>query len=137
MTEKLLLRIDKKNGGISFITPKGKLLSESASMPRQIENSAKSQTWTYFDWSKKEVLKARGTTDKRWTDLKSTAKYISLSERPGRPACIMSNSGYQIFIPGGRRTMCCPTRRSSDLYSLLHVYTEGEKQIDYFFKVEC
>ena len=132
MTEKLLLRIDKKNGGISFITPKGKLLSESASMPRQIENSAKIQTWTYFDWSKKEVLKARGTTDKRWTDLKSAAKYISLSERPGRPACIMSNSGYQIFIPGGRRTMCC----TIPMYGC-YVYTEGEKQIDYFFKVEC
>lgn len=128
-TGKLLLQIDKKNGGISFLTAKGKLLAESASMPRQIESSPKDQTWTYFDWPKKEILKARGTTDKRWIDLKSTAKYISLGARSERPACIMSNSGYQIFIPAGRKTMCC----TIPMYGS-YVYTEGEKQIDYFFR---
>ena len=127
---KLLLRIDKKTGGISFYTDKETLLlSESPSLPRQISSSPKNQTWTYFDWSKKEVLKARGAVDQQWLDLKTTAKYISFGAKSKRPACILSNRGYQILIPGGRRVMCC----TIPMYGL-YVYTEGEVQIDYFFR---
>ena len=126
---KLLLRIDKKNGGISFYTEKEMLLlSENPSLPRQIANAAKNQTWTYFDWSKKEVLKARGAVDQQWLDLKTTAKYISFGAKSKRPACVKSNSGYQILVPGGRRVMCC----TIPMYGS-YLYTEGEAQIDYFF----
>ena len=126
---KLLLRIDEKNGGISFYTEKEMLLlSENPSLPRQIANAAKNQTWTYFDWSKKEVLKARGAVDQQWLDLKTTAKYISFGAKSKRPACVKSNSGYQILVPGGRRVMCC----TIPMYGS-YLYTEGEAQIDYFF----
>ncbi|MBT9777371.1 AAA family ATPase [Clostridium sp. MCC353] len=127
---KLLLRVDKKTGGVSFYTDKEKLLlAESPSLPRQIAVSPKKQTWTYFDWSKKESLKARGTFDKQWIDLKSTAKYISFGETSKRPACIMSNNGYQILVPAGKPVMCC----TIPVYGT-YLYTEGESQVDYFFR---
>ena len=128
---KLLLRIEKKNGGISFCTKLGTLLlSEAAALPRQIVASDKNQTWTYFDWPRKEVLKARGVLESQRLDLKSTAKYISFGAKSKRPACVISNNGYQILIPAGRRVMCC----TIPMYGT-YLYTEGEAQIDYFFKL--
>lgn len=127
---KLLLRVDKKTGGISFYTDKETLLlSESPALPRQIATSPKNQTWTYFNWTKKEILKARGASDRQWMELKSTAKYISFGEKSKRPACIMSNSGYQILVPAGRRVMCC----TIPVYGS-YLYTDGDKQVDYFFR---
>jgi DNA helicase-2/ATP-dependent DNA helicase PcrA len=129
-TGKLFLCIDKKTGAISFYTAKEELLlAESIRLPRQIEKLPKNQTWTYFSWSPKEILKARGQSDKEWLNLKDTARYISLGAKSERPACIISNNGYQILVPAGRRTMCCTL---SVYGSYLH--TEGEKQIDYFFR---
>lgn len=130
MTGKLLLRIDKKTGAISFCTAKEKhLLSESIRLPRQIEKLPGNQTWTYFNWTPKEILKARGGSDNEWLDLKDTARYISFGAESERPACIISNNGYQILIPAGRRVMCC----TLSVYGS-YLYTEGEKQIDYFFR---
>lgn len=127
---KLLLRVDKKTGGISFYTSKEQLLlTEGSPMPRQIEKSPKNQTWTYFDWTKKEVLKARGAVEMRWLELKSTARYISFGAGSDRPACVVSNGGYQILIPAGRKVMCCTT----PMYGP-YIYTEGVDQIDYFFR---
>ncbi|TCL56312.1 DNA helicase-2/ATP-dependent DNA helicase PcrA [Kineothrix alysoides] len=129
-TGKLYLFIDKKTGAISFYTAKEELLlAESIRLPRQIEKLPKNQTWTYFNWSPKEILKARGPSDKEWLNLKDTARYISLGAKSERPACIISNNGYQILVPAGRRTMCCTL---SVYGSYLH--TEGEEQIDYFFR---
>lgn len=128
---RLLLRIDKKTGGISFYTKEGTLLlSEGAPLPRQLAASPKNQTWTYFNWNKKEVLKARGVSDRQWIDLKSTAKYISLGTDSKKPACVSSSSGYQLLIPAGRRVMCC----TIPMYGS-YLCTEGEPQIDYFFVV--
>lgn len=128
---KLLLQVDKKTGAISFCTKDGRiLLSEGTPLPRQIAVSPKNQTWTYFNWSKKEILKARGAFDKQLLDLKSTAKYISLGAKSQRPACLISNTGYQILVPAGIRTMCC----TIPVYGS-YLHTEGETQIDYFFRV--
>ena len=129
-TGKLLLRIDKKTGAISFYTAKEELLlAENIQLPRQIEKLPQNQTWTYFNWAPKEILKARGAFDNEWLDLKATVKYISLGAESERPACIMSNRGYQILIPAGRRVLCCTV----PVYGS-YLYTEGEKQIDYFFR---
>lgn len=129
-TGKLHLCIDKKAGAISFCTAKEKqLLSESIRLPRQIEKLPVNQTWTYFNWTSKEILKARGGSDNEWLDLKDTARYISFGAESERPACIISNNGYQILIPAGRRVMCC----TLPVYGS-YLYTEGEKQIDYFFR---
>lgn len=128
---RLLLQVDKKTGCISFYTEQGELLlSEGTPMPRQIVNSPKNQTWTYFNWAKQEVLKVRGSYDKKWLDLKAAAKYISFGASSKRPACIMSNSGYQILVPAGRRVMCC----TIPMYGS-YIYTEGEPHIDYFFRI--
>lgn len=129
-TDKLIVRITKKTGVISFYTAAGKLLlSENAKVPRQLECRAKKQSWTYFDWSKKEVLKARSASDGHWIEIKSSARYISLGEESDRLACLMSNAGYQLLVPAGVRTMCC----TIPLYGT-YLYTEGKKQIDYFFR---
>ncbi|NLL76087.1 MAG: AAA family ATPase [Clostridiales bacterium] len=127
---KLVLRIDKNKGAISFYTSKGKLLvSENTQFPRQIEKLPQIQTWTYFNWGSKEILKARGGDDNEWIDLKASARYISFGPNSGRPACIMSNNGYQLLITGGRRAMCC----TIPVYGS-YLYTEGTKQIDYFIR---
>lgn len=123
----LLLRVDKKTGGISFYREEKLLLTEGASQQRII-NLPQNKTWTYFDWTNKEILKARGVSDKQWLDLKSTAKYISFGTNSTKPACIMSHRGYQVLIPAGRRTMCC----TIPMYGP-YLYTEGQSQIDYFF----
>lgn len=127
---RLMLRVDKKTGGISFYTEKEELLlAEAAPLPRQIVTSPQNQTWTYFAWAKKEILKARGLSDNEWLILKATAKYISFGEMSKRPACMMSNNGYQILVPAGRRAMCC----TIPMYGS-YLYTEGASQIDYFFR---
>lgn len=127
--KKLILRVDKKTGGISFYSENDTLLlAEGTPLARQIEHSAKNQTWTYFAWAKKEVLKARGESDQQWLNLKSTAKYISFGVNSKRIVCVKSSMGYEILIPAGRQVMCC----TIPMYGS-YVYTEGEPQIDYFF----
>lgn len=127
---RLLLRVDKKTGALSFYTEKGKfLLTENAGFPRQVEKSMKNQTWNYFEWSPKETLKARGQSDNEWIGLNATARYISFGEASKRPACITSNNGYQLLVPAGRRVMCCTIPTYGP-----YLYTEGERQIDYFFR---
>lgn len=130
-TGKLLLRVDKKTGAISFYTAKERLLlSENALLPRQVEKTPGNQTRTYFEWTKKEILKARGLTDSEWLDLNKTARYISTGGNSGRPALLMSNNGYQILVPAGVRTMCC----TIPVYGS-YLYTEGLSQADYFFRI--
>ncbi len=129
-TEKLLVRVDKKTGALSFYTTRGALLlTEKTQLPRQIGSAPKYQTWNYFDWTKKEILKARGTADDEWLDLCNTARYISLGAQSERPACIMSNNGYQLLVPAGKRVMCCTIPTYGP-----YLYTEDRKQIDYFFR---
>lgn len=127
---RLLVRADKKTGALSFYTAKkALLLAENPQFPRHVEKSPEKQTWTYFDWDKKEILKARGAADKEWLDLNATARYISFGPESERPACIMSGNGYQILLPAGRRVMCCTV----PVYGS-YLRTEGGTQIDYFFR---
>ncbi len=129
-TEKLRAVVDKKSGAISFYNSKNQLLlGENDSLPRQIEKLPKNQTWTYFKWEKKEVLKARGYTQGEWLDLNTTAKYISFGERSKRGSCIMSNNGYELWVPAGGTVLCCTV----PVYGS-YLHTEGNKQIDYFFR---
>ncbi len=128
----MLLLVDKKTGGVSFYTAKGTLLlSEASPMPRLISTSPKNQTWSYFNWTKKETLKARGLYDKQLIDLKSTAKYISCGETSQRPACLISSNGYQILVSAGQRVMCC----TIPVYGT-YLSAEEETQIDYFFTMK-
>ncbi len=130
ITPRLKLSVDKKTGAISFYTNKDKLLlKESDSLPRQLTSATRDYAWNYFSFGKNEILKARGNTDEEWLDLFSTAKYISLGPQSSRPTCIMSNYGYQIMVPAGKKVMCC----TIPMYGP-YLFTEGEKLIDYFFR---
>lgn len=128
--EGMVLRVNKRTGAITYYTKEGKLLlAEESSMPRQVANVPKLQTWTYFNWAKNEKLKARGSYDRKLIDLKSAAKYISFDSNAQRPACLQSENGYRILVPAGRVVMCC----TIPVYGK-YLYTEGEGQIDYFFE---
>lgn len=128
-TGKLLLRADKKTGALSFYTAKEKLLlAENSQFPRQVEKAPQNQTWTYFNWGKKEILKARGTADGEWLALHATARIISFGAESERPACLMSNNGYQILLPADGRVICC-TIPAYGAY--LHT---DKMQTDYFFR---
>ncbi len=128
-TNMLLVRIMKNTGVISFYTANERLLlSENAKLPRQIGMAPKYQTWTYFDWGKREGMKACGI-DGEWLSLTSSAKYISLGEKTKRPACIVSDNGYQILVPAGKRVLCC----TIPMYGQ-YLCVEGVTQTDYFFR---
>ena len=130
LTDKLSVRIDKKTGAISFFSAKGQLLlAENTKLPRQIECGTKNQCWTYFDWKPKEILRARGLNESQWLELNATAKYISHEKQDAKAACIMSNNGYQILVPAGELAMSC----TIPVYGP-YLYTEGSRQIDYFFR---
>lgn len=129
-TDKLLVRVEKKTGALSFYTSKEKLLlAENSRLPRQIEYAPENLTWSYFEWNKKEILKARGVLDDEWMDLNASAKYISFGEASQRTACIMSNYGYQILIPAGTRVMCCTVPVYGSYMS-----TKGKEYIDYYLR---
>ncbi len=104
--EKLTVKIEKRVGALTFISKAGLLLSEKTDVCRQY-HGGRDVWWDYFDWSKKEVLTARGNDDSEWSDLTGAAKYVSFGRESDRSAVIMSNRGYQILVPGGVKTLCC------------------------------
>ena len=127
--EKLNVRVDKRTGGISFLSKNNvPLMSENPAMTRQYHGNA-DIWWEYFDWPKKENLSARGEADSVWTDLTNTAKYISHTETTKRTALIMSAKGYQILIPGNIKAMVCTVPTYGP-----YVCFEGTPYIDYIFR---
>ena len=55
-TEKLVIKIEKADGALRFMTPDKKLLlSENPKEPRLVENG---EAWCFFDFEKKEKLKS-------------------------------------------------------------------------------
>ncbi len=127
--DKLTLKIDKRSGVLSFISKNGELLlSENKDTSRQY-NSATNTWWNYFDWTKKEILSARGEDDLSWTDLNNSAKYISHGMKSGRTAILMSAKGYQILIPSGIKVLSCTVKTYSN-----YLCFENSDSIDYIFR---
>lgn len=125
-TEKILVRVDKKTGALSFLTPQGKiLLSERAKEPRQIGTD---RVWQFFDWGKEEQLFARGAGSGQPMKIGTSARYISFDResvlRPG----LASSKGYELSFPAGVRTLCC----NVPVYGA-YVSMEGRTVIDYYF----
>lgn len=130
-TGQIVVRIEKRSGVVQFFDKTGKLLilTEKSSLPRQMEiENDFSQTWNYFDWPKNEKLSAKGILDDELERLNQKARFISFGKKNLRMPLLVSDKGYGLGIAAEGTVMCCDI----PLYGP-YVYTEGMKQIDYYF----
>lgn len=128
-TSGIVVRVDKKTGALQFFDRKGKLLlAEKAQMPRQMETAAGCQNWIYFDWQKSEKLLAKGMLADQTERMSQKARYISFGGKKLRMPLLFSSQGYGIGVPARGTVLCC----AIPMYGP-YLYTEGEKQIDYYF----
>lgn len=125
-TEKLRVLVEKKDGAVQFLTPDNKpILSEKRDEPRMIDGG---MTWTFFDWSSSEKLKAKGILSTEWLDLTAKARYVSFGGKQARMPLIVSNRGYGIAAAASRTALLCDVRTFGT-----YLHTAGDGQIDYYF----
>ena len=125
-TEKLILRIEKKNGAIQYFDADRKLLvSENATEPRLLNNG---ECYTFFDWDKSEKLKSKGILATDLTDLTNKARYISFGGRQQRLPLVVSNKGYGIAAASSRTALFCNIKMYGQ-----YIYADGDTQCDYYF----
>ena len=125
-TEKLRVMVEKKDGAVQFFTPDHKLvLSEKRDEPRMIDGG---MTWTFFDWSGSEKLKAMGILSTEWLDLTAKARYVSFGGKQARMPLVVSNRGYGIAAAASRTALLCNVRTFGT-----YLHTAGDGQIDYYF----
>ena len=71
----ITVRVDKRSGAVSFWNRENQLLlAENAAEPRVIGEEG---SWVFFDWDKKERIKAKGMLDTDFLDVTLNARYIS------------------------------------------------------------
>ena len=129
LTEKALIRVDKKTGAVSFLSPRGKLLlAERSREPRQIGSG---RTWVYFDWDKTENLIARGMTDQETLSIGTSARYISFGGESSRMPALTSPKGYELLLPPGQKALCCNIAVYGSYLS-----TEETELIDYYVRIK-
>lgn len=128
LTDKVLVKVDKKTGALSFRTPQGKLLlAERATEPRQVSPD---QVWEFFDWKKEEMLLAEGMQEDRILRIGNQARYISFGEGSGKLPRLTAAGRYQLVFPPRQRTLCC----NIPMYGP-YVCQEGTGILDYYFVV--
>lgn len=116
----------KKDGAVQFLTPDNKpILSEKRDEPRMIDGG---MTWTFFDWSGSEKLKAKGILSTEWLDLTAKARYVSFGGKQARMPLLVSNRGYGIAAAASRTALLCNVRTFGT-----YLHTAGDGQIDYYF----
>lgn len=117
-TEKLKLRMDKRNGALQFYDSGGKLLlSEKPELPRQIETGIHPATWTYFDWAKSEKLSARGNLSGDLERMNQKARYISFGGRNLRMPLLVSDCGYGLGIAAEKMSSAARFRLMESTYT--------------------
>ena len=127
LTKKLLVRMEKKSGALSFLDTKGTLLfKESAKEPHQIESEVL-KTWNYFEWAKNERISAKGILDTDLEQVNGKARYISIGGKKKRMPLLLSQKGYGISVSAENTVSFCGV----GVYGQ-YICTENEKQIDYF-----
>ena len=127
ITKKLVVRIEKKNGTISFLDTKGMLLfKESGKEPRQIEPDIQ-KTWNYFEWAKNERIVAKGILDEDLEQVNGKARYISIGGKRQRMPLLLSGKGYGISVAAENTAYFCGV----GVYGQ-YICTEQETQIDYY-----
>ena len=125
-TEKLRVMVEKKDGAVQFLTRDNKpILSEKRDEPRMIDGG---MTWTFFDWSGSEKLKAKGVLSTEWLDLTAKARYVSFGGKQARMPLLVSNRGYGIAAAASRTALLCNVRTFGT-----YLHTAGDGQIDYYF----
>ena len=125
-TDKLLLRIEKADGAIRFLNAdRTLLLSENKKEPRLVENG---ESWSFFDFEKKEKIKSKGILATDLMDLSLKARYISFGGKPMRMPLILSDKGYGIGVAAEKTALFC----NVSMYGQ-YVYTDVTDQIDYYF----
>ena len=126
-TQKLVVRIEKKSGAVSFFDRKGTLLvNESGKLPRQIEPDVL-KTWNYFEWAKNEKLSAKGVFDNDLEQVQGKARYISFGGKQMRMPLLLSQKGYGIAVSATNTVVFCGVGVHGQ-----YISTENEKQIDYY-----
>jgi len=127
ITKKLVVRIEKKSGALSFLDTKGTLLfKESGKEPRQIELDV-SKTWNYFEWAKNERIVAKGILDTDLEQVNGKARYISIGGKRKRMPLLLSGNGYGISVCAEDTVSFCGV----GVYGQ-YICTENENQIDYY-----
>ena len=125
-TEKLILRIEKKNGAIQYFdADRNLLVSENATEPRLLNNG---ECYTFFDWDKSEKLKSKGILATDLTDLTNKARYISFGGRQQRLPLVVSNKGYGIATASSRTALFCNIKMYGQ-----YIFVDGDTQSDYYF----
>lgn len=82
----------------------------------------------YFDWQKNEKLAAKGVLADQTERMTQMARYISFGGKKLRMPLLYSSQGYGIGVAARGTVLCC----AIPMYGP-YLYTEGEKQIDYYF----
>lgn len=127
ITKKLVVRIEKKSGALSFLDTKGTLLfKESGKEPRQIEPDV-SKTWNYFEWAKNERMVAKGILDTDFEQVNGKARYISIGGKKKRMPLLLSGKGYGISVCAENTAYFCGV----GVYGQ-YICTENETQIEYY-----
>lgn len=108
LTNRILIRVEKANGAVQFLSRDGKkLLTENPSEPRLLLDS---QTWNFFAWDKNERLKSKGVLADDFMDLSTKARYISFGQKKLRMPLVLSNKGYAIGVAAGSTVLFCNVR---------------------------
>jgi len=127
LMKKLVVRVEKRTGALSFLNRKGELLfKESAKEPHQIEPDV-AKTWNYFEWAKNEVIAAKGILDDDLEQVNGKARYISIGGKKKRMPLLLSRKGYGISVCAENTAYFCGV----GVYGQ-YICTENETQIDYY-----
>lgn len=122
----ITVRVDKRSGAVSFWNRENQLLlAENAAEPRVIGEEG---SWIFFDWDKKERIKAKGMLDTDFLDVTLNARYISFGGKKHRMPLVLSNRGYGIAAAAKNTVLLCDIKTYGQ-----YLYAEGERQLDYYF----
>jgi len=128
---KLIIRVTKKTGAISFIKESNReLLCESPAIQRQYSEKEKCW-WEYLSFSQREILKALNSQTGEWLDVSNKARYISDTLSGNEESILMSMKGYQLVIPQGVKTLLNASGATSP-----YLRFENVSRIEYLFRTK-
>lgn len=102
----LCLKIDKKQGNISFLTRDGKLLfAERSIESRLIDLSGQGRSWQFFDW-KKTVIHIPERGSQHGFSMKGSARYIHGTQEEEFPI-LLSDRRLALQVLTVHPVICC------------------------------